>query len=254
MNYALSAQYNFLGADAYGRANSLVAVSSFSSVYHNPGAVGDLDYSFLSVGYFKVLPVEGFNTVGLQGVFANNVVNAGFTADSFGDRYYRESRFGLVLAKKKDKVSIGAKLSYMGVSIHEMSNRNTLLGEVGMLVKPSKYFDLGLHLINFTGAKLYGDINLPTVISFGAALNPSDKVTLSAQVDYILKEKPKIRAGLNYILRKEIALSCGVNPELKSIHLGTLLSIKQYGFSFAVASHPNAGLAQNLSLIYKFNE
>lgn len=248
------AQYSFLGADAYGRANSLVAVSSFSSVYHNPGGVGALNQSFVSVGYLRTLPVEGLHTVGAQGVFVNKALNIGFTADSFGDKYYRESRIGAILAKKMDKVSIGLKMSYLGVNIDELSSRNTLLGEAGMIVTPNRFFSLGLHLINFAGARLYGDVNLPTIVAIGVAINPSDKVNISSQLDYILDQKPRLRLGLNYKIREELALSSGINPEMRSVHFGANVLIKQYGFCYAVATHPNVGLAHNLSLIFKFNE
>lgn len=247
-------QYTFLGADAYGRANTLVAVPAYSSVYHNPGGVGALNHSFVSVGYFRALPVAGLHTVGAQGVLVNKLLNVGFSADSFGDKYYRESRVGAVLAKKMDKVSLGLKMSYLGVSVDELSNRNTVLGEVGMIVTPSRFFSLGLHLMNFTSAKLYGDVNLPTVISFGASINPGDKVNISSQLDYILNQKPKLRVGLNYRIREELALSTGINPEMRSVHFGANVLIKQYGFCYAVATHPNVGLAHNLSLIFKFGE
>jgi hypothetical protein len=247
-------QYSFLGADAYGRANSLVAVSTFSSVYHNPGGVGSLDHSFISVGYLRTLPIEGLHTVGAQGVYVNKALNIGFTADSFGDKYYRESRLGAILAKKMDKVSVGLKMSYLGVNIDELSSRNTLLGEAGMMVTPNRFFSLGLHLINFTGARLYGDVNLPTVVAFGLAINPSDKINISSQVDYILDHKPKLRLGLNYKIRDELALSSGINPEMRSVHFGANVLVKRYGFFYAVATHPNVGLAHNLSLIFKFNE
>jgi hypothetical protein len=247
-------QYSFLGADAYGRANSLVAVSTFSSVYHNPGGVGVLNQSFVSAAYFRTLPVEGLHTVGVQGVYANKLLNVGFTADSFGDKYYKESRIGAVLSKRLDKVSIGVKFSYLGVSIDELSNRNTLLGEAGMLVTPNKFFSLGLHLINFTGARLYGDVNLPTVVAFGVAINPTDKINISSQMDYILDDKPRLRMGLHYKLRKELGLSTGINPEIRTVHFGTNIMVKQYGLFYAVATHPNVGLAHNLSLTFKFGE
>lgn len=248
------AQYSFLGADAYGRANSLVAVPNYSSVYHNPSGIARLTHSFLAFNYFKTLPVEGLHTVGLHGVFKNDIVDLGFSADSFGDKYYRESRAGLVLAKKMDKVSIGLKGSYMGISIHDLSSRNTFLGEVGMMVTPSKFFSLGLHLVNFTAARLYGDVSLPVLLSFGGAINPSPKVSISSQIDYPFNTKPVVRFGMNYQIRPELGLATGVNPEMKTVNFGANVVIKKYGILYAVGTHPHVGLAHQFTLIYKLHE
>lgn len=247
-------QYTTLGADAFARANTLVAVSSFSSVYSNPSGLGFLNYSFLSASYFKTLPIQGFHTVGFSGHFANRVLNIGISADSFGDKYYKESRLGLALAKKLDKVSIGAKLSYLGVHIEQMSNRNTLLGEIGMLVKPAKFFSFGLHFVNFTNAKLYGETGLPIIIILGAAVNPNEKVTISCQSDYELRTRPVVRLGINYQIRKQIGVSAGVNPELRVVHFGLNFSIEKFTLFYGASTHPNVGIANQFTLMRKFNE
>ena len=247
-------QYSFLGADAYGSGNSWVAVPSFSSIYHNPGGIGSIKNSFVSTHFLRTLPVEGLSTIGISGVFVNKLFNAGLYADSFGDQFYRESRFGLAISKKIDKVSIGLKGSYYGVNIDEMSNRSIFLGEAGMMVAPSEFFSLGLHILNFTGGSLYEKNGLPTQISFGAAIYPNKKLSISSQFDYIPGRKTVFRMGLHYQMRDEIGFSSGINPEMKSVHFGLNFLLKQYGFYYAVASHPNVGLAHQLSLIYQFNE
>lgn len=245
-------QYQYLGADGFGRANSMVAVPTFSSVYHNPAGLGFLKESFIHASYFKTLPVQGFHTIGLAGNYANSLIDVGFSVDAFGDEYYKESRVGFVLAKRMDRVSIGAKFSYLGVSIHEMSSRNTFLGEVGMLVKPNKFLNLGLNVINVTNATLYAP--LPTVVVLGVALNPSSKVCLSGQADYIPSGKAVFRFGLNYRLRPQFSLSMGANPELRAIHFGINLMLAKGGFSYAAASHPSIGMGHHVSFIYKAHE
>lgn len=249
-----SAQFSFLGADAHGMANTHVAIPAYSSVYHNPAGIAAFNQSFLSVNYFKTLPIEGLNTIGAQGVFSNSLLDVGFTADNFGDQYYRESRAGLILAKQLDKVSIGVKGSYYGVNIEDMSSRNGFIGEAGMLVNPSRFFSLGLHVLNITGTQLYTDVYLPTVVAFGAAIHPDEKLTISSQADFVTGQKLVYRFGLSYQIREALGLSSGVDPELRSLHFGLNMFVKQYGLNYAVSSHPNVGLAHHLSFVFRFNE
>lgn len=252
MFHKVKAQFTPLGADAYGQANSLVAVSSPAAVYYNMAGISDLKSSFLAVNYFKIMPVQGLQHIGAMGVYKNKVVNSGFSADSFGDSFYRESRVGLGFAKKVDKVSIGLKMTYLSTNIQDLSSRNAFLGEIGMMVNPSKFYSLGLNVLNFTQAKLY--TSLPTYVIFGGAIYPNSKIQISSQLDYPLNNKPKLRLGMKYKLRQELALSSGVNPDLKTVHFGVDLNIKKYGFTYAVGTHPNVGMANHLTLLFRFNE
>ncbi len=249
-----NAQYTALGASAYGRSNSLVAVADVSSIYQNPAGLGHLNYNFAAVAVHKTLPVEGLLTVGAFGLLKTKPVHFGFSVDNFGDQYYRESRLGLAAAKKIEKVSMGLKFSLMNNAVKEMSSRQTFLGEFGILATPSKFFSIGLHVINFTRAKLYESQPLPTFVNFGVGLNPSKKINISGQVDYLVGEKPFLKMGLNYQIKESLGLSAGINPNLKAVHFGLNLDIKKYKFSYAVSTHPNVGLSNHLTLTLLLNE
>lgn len=248
------AQYTSLGASAYGRANSLVAVADVSSIYQNPAGLGYLNYNFAAVAVHKTLPVEGLLTVGAFGLLKTKPIHFGFSADNFGDQYYHESRLGLSAAKKMDKVSMGLKFSLINNAVKEMSSRLTFLGEFGILATPSKFFSVGLHVVNFTRAKVYDSQPLPTFVNFGVGLNPSKKINISSQVDYPVGEKPFLKMGLNYQIKESLGLSAGINPNLNAVHFGLNLDIKKYKFSYAVSTHPNVGLSNHLTLALMLNE
>lgn len=248
------AQFTLLGADAFGRANSLVAVPGFSSIYQNPGGIGAETSGFLAFNHLKILAVEGFHTTGVQGVFRGREFNYGFSVDSFGDRHYRESRAGLALARKQGRVSLGVKMSYMGIHTAGMSSRKTLLGEVGMVVTPVPHVSLGLCLINFTSARLYEGHPFPTVLAIGAALHPNPKVNISGQLDYRTRGEAAVRFGLHYQVREQLGFSAGINPEMRSVHFGTNVLAGRYGFFYGVATHPYVGLAHHTTFIYKLHE
>ncbi|MCF8325189.1 MAG: hypothetical protein K9I84_09550 [Leadbetterella sp.] len=248
------AQYTYLGAGAYGRANSLVAVPDLSSIYQNPAGIGYLDYHFAAVAIHKILPVEGLLTVGAWGNIKSNIVNIGFSADNFGDEYYHETRIGLAAAKKMDKVSMGIKFSLLNNAIKEMSSKQTLLSEFGILATPSKFFSVGLHVVNFTRAKLYAAQSLPTFVNFGIGLNPSKNINISGQIDYPIGEKPLFKLGMSYQIKNHLSLSTGVNPNLNAVHFGVSFDVKNYRFAYAVSSHPNVGLSNHITLAFLWNE
>lgn len=250
--YSSVAQFSVLGAEAFGRANSLVAVPGSSSVYQNPGGIGMDTSGFLAFNFLKILPVEGFHTTGVQGVFRGRGFNYGFSVDSFGDTHYRESRAGLVLARKQDRVSVGVKMSYMSVS--GTGSRSAFLGEIGMVITPVPLVSLGLCLINFTSAGFYQDNPFPTVLAAGISISPNTSVSLSGQLDYRTGGRAVVRLGLDYQVRKQLGFSAGIDPEMRSVHFGTRVLAGRYGFLYGMATHPYAGLAHHTTFIYKLHD
>ncbi|MCP9766941.1 hypothetical protein EGI22_03405 [Lacihabitans sp. LS3-19] len=226
----------------------MVAVPSISSIYQNPAGISFLEASHIALAYHKTLPVEGFSTLGFWGNYKSKIVDLGFSADNFGDQYYHESRIGLAASKKLDKVSMGLKFSLLNNAVKDISSKQTVLGEFGIHAYPSRFFSIGLHVINFTSARLYASQSLPTYVNFGIGLNPSKKVNISGQMDYPVGQKPNLKVGMAYQIKDELRLSTGVNPSLRAVHFGLGYDIKKYKFSYAVSTHPNIGLSNHLTL------
>jgi hypothetical protein len=252
--FSSKAQYLQLGAHNFGSANTLSAVPNSSSIYSNPAAMAFFNKSLISVSYFKTLPVEGFNTLGLYGQLVKNNWAFGASIDSFGDQIYKESSGGVGIARQQDKVSFGLKFSVFNHKIEEISSRQTLLGQFGIMIKPHKFFNAGLQLINFTRARLYGIDPLPTMLLIGLALNLSQNVVLSPQVDYPLGHKPQLRIGLNYKIKPNLQFSTGINPSQKNVHFGVGYRQSSYGFNYGVATASNLGLSHQFSLDYYFGK
>ncbi len=243
------AQFGVLGADAFGRANTMVAVPGYSSLYQNAAGIGDATGSFLAFNYLKILPVEGFHTAGAQGVFTGKTFHYGFLADSFGDRYYRESRAAVALAHRRDRVSLGVKALYMSMHSPGMRTRNAVAGEVGMLARPSPAISLGINLVA-SPAWVEGS---PVVLAVGAGVSPHPNIQISGQVDYG-DHGSTLRLGLHYRVREQLAFSAGVDPALRSLHWGTQILAGRYGFFYSIATHAYAGIAHHTTFIYRLYE
>jgi hypothetical protein len=248
------AQYTYLGATAFGRANSLVAVPDLSSIYQNPAGIAYLENNFVAFALHNTLPVEGLITVGSWGNFKTKALSFAISADNFGDQYYHETRLGLAAAKKVDRVSMGVKFSLLNNAVKEMSSRQTFLGEFGILATPSKFLSVGLHVINFTRASLYESQTLPTFVNFGLGINPSKKINISGQMDYPVGKKPSLKLGIAYQIKDHLNISAGINPNLNSVHFGISFGIKHYKFAYSVGTHPSVALSNHLTVAILLNE
>ena len=243
-----SAQYSYLSADVWGQANSSVAKPSLAAIYTNPAGMSFFKASGIGVGYQKTLPVHGFQTVGLWGQYNLKIGTIGLSADKFGDELYHESRIGLAFSKKIDRIALGLKASYLNNGIEGLSSKQTILSEFGILTKLNSQVNVGLHVVNLTRATLYDSQTLPTVINVGISWMPSEKVNFTSQVSYLVGLKPKIRLGMCYLIRPNLSISSGVDPYIRSIHIGIGVNLQKFKFDYATNTHPNFGLSNNLSL------
>lgn len=252
--YSSTGQTPVLSAGAFSRANSLVAQPAYPSIDQNPAGIGGIASGFLLFNYLKIVPVEGFHTTGVQGIFRAGMFNYGFSVDSFGDRHYRENRAAVALARKQDRVSLGLKMSYAGVHTAGMGSRKTLSGEAGMVITPASFISLGLSVMNFTAAKIDENHSFPVVLAVGAVLHTNEKVNLSGQLDYRTGGRAEVRFGMAYQIRDQLGFSAGINPEMRSVHFGTNVLAGRYGFLYAIATHPYAGIAHHTTFMYKLRD
>jgi hypothetical protein len=247
--FVSQAQYTLLGAGGFGRGNALVASSDYASIYFNPAGIANHTESFVAATYYRHVPVSGFNTLAMHGTYRLHRINLGISADSFGDRDYHENRIGMAAAVKKDKVAIGVKFSYLNNAIAEISSKQTILGEFGILVDVTKKVNLGLRVSNFTRAKLYESQYLPTLVAFGVGYKVSPAITLTSQIDYTVAENTVFKAGLSYKFSEFLTLNTGISPYLKAVHFGIEAQSKPWIFQIGIMNSSNTGVSNQFSII-----
>jgi hypothetical protein len=253
-SFSSRAQYTLLGADGFGRGNALVASSGFSSIYINPAGIANLKENFAAANYYRQVPVEGFNTLGISAAYKYKNVHLGFSTDSFGDRDYHESRIGAALAIKKDKVALGVKFSYLNNAIAEVSSKQAVLGEFGILVDLSKKVNLGMRVSNFTRARLYESQYLPTLIALGIEYRLSSAIIFNSEVDYLVSENAVFKAGLSYKFSESFTVNTGVSPYLKALHFGLEFNSKPWCIQLGAVASSAVGISKQVSLIRAFGK
>ncbi len=205
--------------------------------------------SFIATTYYRHVPVQGFNTLGLFGTYKLKKISLGVSADSFGDKDYHENRIGLAAAIKKDKVAIGLKFSYLNNAIAEVSSKSSILGEFGILVDVNRKLNLGMRVSNFTRARLYEGIDLPTYIATGIQYKISPAIILNGQLDYLVSKNTVFKGGLSYRFSDFLRINTGISPYLKTIHFGLEATSSPWTFQIATATSTQVGMSSQFTLI-----
>lgn len=226
-----------------------MADSEHAAIYHNPAGIANHTNHFTAATYYRQVPVEGFNTLGLFGTFKLKKASIGLSVDSFGDKDYHENRIGIATAIKKDKVAMGLKFSYLNNAIAEVSSKQTILGEFGILVDLTKKINLGMRVSNITRSKLYQGQEFPTLIALGIQYKLSPAIIINGQYDYLVAKNAVFKGGLSYRFNDFLRINTGISPYIKTIHFGLEASTKPWIFQIAAASSTRVGLSSQFTII-----
>lgn len=240
-----------IGARSWGMGNTLVAIPNSQSFYNNPAGLGFLEGSHLNASYHSRFAVSGLDYLGASGSFEFSGFNFGVGLEHFGDNLYHESKLGLVMAKNTGRVALGIKIGYLNAGVADISSRHTLLGEFGVLARLSSKVNIGFHAYNLTAAKLYESQKIPTLLKIGLGFSPSGKVLVTAQCDYLVGQKPSVRAGLEYQFHTGFYARSGVNPLLRAWHFGLGWQYQKFSFDYAASTDMYFGISNQLTISMK---
>lgn len=242
-----------VGARGWGMGNAMVALPQNQSFFYNPAGVGFSTNSCVSASWHAPTDLPQLSTAGINTSFALKPINIGLGMERFGDRLYNESKVGVAIAKKIERIALGLKVSYMNSSAENVSSVSTFLTEFGIMAALSEKFRIGFHAYNITAAKLFADQKIPTVLRAGFAFEPDAKVAITAEAESIPGEMTLIKAGLEYNIFDFLALRTGINSGIKSNHFGIGYMSSKWDLDFAVHTHPSLGLSNHLTLTLNFD-
>ncbi|SOE20843.1 hypothetical protein SAMN06298216_1324 [Spirosomataceae bacterium TFI 002] len=242
-----------IGARGWGMGNAMVALPQDQSVFYNPAGVGFLDNNFASASFHAPLDLPRLSTAGLNTNIALKPLNLGLGIERFGDHLYNESKIGITLAKKIDRIALGIKGSYFNASAQDVNSNSTVLMEFGVMAMLQSSLRIGFHAYNITAAKLFLDQRIPTVLRGGFAFEPSEKITITGEVESIPSEFTFVKAGLEYQIANFLALRTGINSRVKSNHFGLGYMGKKWNLDYALHTHPSLGLSNHLTLKLDFD-
>ncbi|AWV97886.1 hypothetical protein [Arcticibacterium luteifluviistationis] len=237
-----------VGGKSWGMGNAMVALPHSQTFFYNPAGLGFVENSFVNSSFDSRFDIVGLSTMSLSAVVAKKWATVAIGAERFGDQLYNENKAGIAIAKSTERVSLGVKVSYLGNYAEGFSSRNTLVTEFGVMAYISPKITIGMHAYNLTGASLYDFEKIPTTIRLGGAFQPTSKITIAAETEFIPSGKPFFKAGLEYMLFENFHLRTGMNSGIRTNHFGVGYAYKKWVFDYAVNTHPTLGLSHHFSL------
>jgi hypothetical protein len=245
-----------IGARSWGMANAVVAQADRYSVVNNIAGLASLSEASLFSSYHSHYGFDGLHTLAFGVVLpVRRELVSGFSIQRFGDRIYNELSFGVGLAHRISRVSMGLKASYrqLAVTAQNVSlSRKALVVELGGLAQLSRTVYFGVHMYNLTQGSYSGESaeRLPTVLRTGLTFLPVSSVRLSTEFVKKTDYPASLRFGLEYEIVSQFRVRTGIATRPYTNHVGLGFAGKDFTIDYAASSHPQLGWSHHMTLAY----
>lgn len=243
------------GAQGLSMGGTRTSTQGISAIFGNQAGLTALEQtSFIAFGEnrFFLADVNQFS-VGCGISTASG--NFGIALQYFGFEAYNEQKIGLAYARKLfDKLSVGVQLDYLGLRIPDYGNRSNITAEIGLQTQLNPSLCIGIHAFTpFTIAWTDDDF-VPTILALGAAWQPSEKVTMTAEIEKDINFPVNAKLGLDYRIVEVLSLRIGVNTYPVQNSFGVGLNLNKLKIDIASVYHQVLGVTTGFSVIYALSE
>ncbi len=245
-----------IGARSWGMANAVVAQSDRYALVNNIAGIATESEASVFSSYHSYYGFEGVNTLAFGAVVPlYEELAAGFSVQRFGDKIYNELSFGLGVAHRINRISLGLKANYRQIAVTASSlslSKKALVIEMGGIAQLSSTVFLGAHIYNLTQGSFSGEGSekLPTVIKTGFTYIPTKSLRLSTELVKNTDFPASLRAGLEYEAIPRLSFRTGIASKPYSNHFGLGFAGESFIVDYAASSHPQLGWSHHVTLAY----
>ncbi len=228
----------------------------FSGAYalpYNQAGIAESEGTSANASAERRFLLESINGLSASAVLPTKSGSFGLSMRYFGFEDYNEQLIGLAYARKLlDRLSLGAQIDYVNLTIPEYGNQSTFTFEIGAQLRLSKSLLLGVHTTNPVRAKIIEDEPLPTILKTGLAYQPTDQVQLFAEVEKWLDYEARFRGGIEYAPVRQVMIRTGIatNPVESAFGLGYALNDMLF-FDFSATYRQLLGFTPGFGIVFK---
>lgn len=245
------------GARSSSLGNCSTTLTDVYSMFNNQAGLATIEHTTIAFGTERKFMLNDLSThIGgvavptKSGTFALNI-------EYFGFKNFSQKKAALAYGRKfSQAINGGIQFDYLNTEIPLYGNKSVFSFEAGLQVKVLKALSIGAHVFNPVSMQSgFGDDErIPTYVKIGFAYTVSDKVLLLGETEKDLKNKPRVKSGVEYKMLKQLDLRGGIetNPFISSFGIG--LHLGNLNLDLATSYHQILGVTPSVGLSYQFKQ
>jgi len=246
-----------MGGRAAGLGYTSSCISDVWSVMNNIGGLAEVNKAIISVSQNVHPYLKSFNRSALVVAVpaGKGVVGAGLY--KFGDNLYNEQVITAGFANRFGLASLGLKINYVQYFAEGFGTRGVVTVCFGGIATLTPKLQIGAHITNINQPSITSGNQkekVPTRLTAGLALKPSDKVIFTTEFEKDLDAIMIWKTGVEYQFHEKFFLRTGFNVHPDAAFIGTGFNPRRFGVDYALHYDLAAGLNHHMSVRYKLQK
>ncbi len=227
------------GWSAFGNIGGMAKVKSISALFAYENRFGF---------------VEGFQSVAAGIIVPIPIGNASLSAYRFGDALFSQQKLSLGWAHQISRMGIGVQANYWQHHAEGYGSRANLAIDVGGVAAIIPELTFGLHIANVNQAKLSETERIPTVINAGLAYQPVKPLIFVIETEKDVDFDAVFKLGMEYKIIEKLRLRTGISTRPVRLHYGFGVYLKKFVIDYALVTHPQLGVSNQVSVSYRIKK
>jgi hypothetical protein len=242
-----------MGARNGGLAYASACSDDQWGLFNNVAGIANAKSLSAAFAYEAVPSFRSFDRMAATVVIPSKFVVAGAGFFRFGDDLYNEQILTVGFANTFGIASLGIKGNYVQYSIEGFGSRGFATVSVGGIARFTKHLSIGAHILNINPPKLsrHSDESLPTKLTIGIAVKPSDKLLMTTELEKDLSFALKWKTGIEYAVNKKFWARTGYIFQPQHIFFGVGFKAKKIQIDYCLQITNVVGTGHQVSVAYQ---
>jgi hypothetical protein len=171
----------------------------------------------------------------------------------FGDDLYSEQVACVAFANTFGLASLGLKLNYIQYNATGYGTKQVLSVGFGGIARITSQLSIGTYITNLNQPLISksDQERLPTRLTAGIALKPSETVVIITEIEKDLDHKSTWKTGLEYDVNKKFSARTGFSLQPDAAYLGFGFKSNKLNIDYALQYHALLGSSHQATVGYR---
>lgn len=237
---------------------SYSTLTDFWSSLQNPSNLALQENKYQAGFYYEnSYLAKELNLTGIGASYSSSFLNIGAYLSRYGISTYNKGNAAISIGKKVFKqISIGAKISYHYIQASDgYGSVGAVTGEVGVNSKITKWFNVGIHIINPTNQSIGNEIKepLPSALVLGFSYSSPWNITIYSDLDKFSGKKIGIHTGFEWNIMSNLHARTGYRSQPNVLSFGIGYSTSFLAFDLSITKHETLGYSPQVAATFWFD-
>lgn len=202
-----------MGAKAAGMGYASSCLTDEWSLFNNIAGLAHVKNSLLCTAYDAKPQLEGANRMAFIACLPTRLGTSAVGVFRFGDDLYSEQKVSVGFSNQLGLASLGASLNYLQYNALGFGTKGMITLTIGGIAELTEKLSIGAHIqhVNQPTLSDHTGERLPTFLTLGIGLKPSEKILLISEIQKDLESGPTYKSGIDYRPSKKFTLRTGFN-------------------------------------------